>query len=70
MTETSEGYDNVFNVLKSTQDYKAHKRRIQIEWTPTFCWWIFPTIEINSSMKEVAFYFLCFSAYFNWDKTN
>lgn len=57
-----------FNNLKTEKDYKAHTRRFQIEWSPSFCWWVFPTIEINTSMKEIAFYFLCVSIYFNYKK--
>ena len=65
---TDQNLDEIWNTLKDTSDYKPHNRRIQFEWSPGFCWWILPTIEINSSMKEIAFYFLCLSVYFTWGK--
>lgn len=65
---STDKYDHIFNVVDKPEDYKAHNRRIEIEWTPKFCWWIFPSVEINTSMKEVAFYFLCLSLYFTWRK--
>lgn len=58
----------IWNTINKGSDYKAHNRAIQFEWSPRFCWWIIPTIEINTDMKEVAIYFFCLSIYITWDK--
>lgn len=58
----------VWNVIKGGEDYKAHNRAIQFEWSPKFCWYLIPTIEVNTSMKEVAIYLFCLSIYITWDK--
>lgn len=58
----------IWNVIDERADYKAHNRKIQFEWSPRFCWWIIPTIEINTDMKEVGIYLFCLSIYITWDK--
>lgn len=58
----------IWNDIKNESDYRPHNRLIQFEWSPTFCWWIIPTIEVNTSMKEVVIYLFCLSIYITWDK--
>lgn len=58
----------IFYRIYTDADRKIHVRRVQFEWTPTYCWWIIPTVEINTSMKEIAIYFFCLSAYITWGK--
>ena len=40
--------------------------KLEFEWTPSFCWYLIPTIEINTSVKEVAINILCLGIYFSW----
>ena len=39
---------------------------VDVEWTPRYCWYIIPTIEINTSVKEVALNVWCLGIYFSW----
>jgi hypothetical protein len=58
----------IWNAINKPSDYKAHNRIVQFEWTPKCCWWIIPTIEINTDMKEVGIYILCLGIYITWNK--
>jgi hypothetical protein len=57
-----------WNTIESANDYKAHRALFYFEWSPKTCWWIIPTLEINTSMKEIALYFFCISVYYSWDR--
>lgn len=61
-------YQPVWNEISELSDYKAHNRTVQFEWSPKSCWWVIPTIEINTAMKEVSIYLFCLSIYITWDK--
>jgi len=52
------------------QQYHTRKARITIEfeWTPGYCWYLIPTVEINTSVKEVALNIFCLGIYFGWAK--
>ena len=60
---SDEKLDSIWKELTSDQDYMPHEKPVIFEWSPGFCWWIIPTIEINTSIKEVAIYIFCLAIY-------
>lgn len=58
-------YDNQMEEFENNPSNTRWKqKRIQIEWTPGYNWWLLPTIEISAAVKEISFEWLCFAIYF------
>jgi hypothetical protein len=47
--------------IKERTIYK--KWYVDFEFTPRYSWFLFPTIEINTAVKELSFNFLCVGVY-------
>lgn len=58
----------ILNNVNHNDDFKSHNRWIHFEWTPKYCWYLIPTIEINTAIKEVAINIFCLGIYISWRK--
>ena len=49
-------------------DNRFKRFTIEIEWTPKYCWYLIPTIEINTAVKEIAINIFCIGIYIPFGK--
>lgn len=63
---TDEKHENLYPETDLSQKFFRRGRVvIEFEWTPRYCWYLIPTIELNFSIKEIAINIFCLGIYFH-----
>jgi hypothetical protein len=62
-------FDRMYEGINFTSRWSGKLRpKFDFEFSPTINWWIFPTIEISLSVKEISIEWLCFALYYSYGK--